>query len=249
MFLITKHVVVRVLVDGVHVHTRVGATHYGRKRRLVLHERLEVVGGMVGDELAVAVQHVLDGVMDLRWTGQRRRFTVAGEDGRRKKGQGQGEDQEADFHVAPSVSLNELEADISSQATSAGKRALVNFWGTWCSPRLQEMPALERLHKRMAGRPFAILAVDPKQPEPDVARFVRALGITFTVLLDPTGKTAADWGIKIYPTTYLVDADGRIRYRSVGPRTGQLPEPGTRSAIHAGPQTGGDPGEPWALSG
>ena len=37
------------------------------------------------------------------------------------------------------------------------------------------------------------------------------------MLLDPTGKTAADWGIKIYPTTYLVDADGRIRYRSVGP--------------------------------
>jgi DsbE subfamily thiol:disulfide oxidoreductase len=119
--------------------------------------------------------------------------------------------------VAPALELTGLDGKLHSLAEHRGKVVLVNFWGTWCPPCLREMPALERLHKRMAGRPFAILAVDPKQPESDVARYVRALGITFTVLLDPAGETAMDWHIKVYPTTYLVDADGRIRYRSVGP--------------------------------
>jgi thiol-disulfide isomerase/thioredoxin len=126
--------------------------------------------------------------------------------------------------AAPALQLTGLDGRLHSLNEHRSQLVLVNFWGTWCSPCLQEMPALERLHKRMAGRPFAILAVDPNQPEPDVARYLRTLGITFTVLLDPFGKTPKDWRVKVYPTTYLVDASGHLRYRSVGPEDWDSPE-------------------------
>jgi thiol-disulfide isomerase/thioredoxin len=126
--------------------------------------------------------------------------------------------------AAPALELTGLDGKLDNLHQHRGELVLVNFWGTWCPPCLREMPALERLHRRMSGRPFAVLAVAPKQPKADVARYVQALGITFTVFLDPTGKAATDWHVKVYPTTYLVDAAGRIRYRSIGPAEWDSPE-------------------------
>jgi peroxiredoxin len=104
--------------------------------------------------------------------------------------------------VAPLVQLSDLAGTRHGLEDYRGKVTLVNFWGTWCTPCLDELPALERLYKRMSKKPFTILAVDVNQPQPDVARFARALGVTFPVLLDSTGKTAREWHVKIYPTTY-----------------------------------------------
>lgn len=76
---------------------------------------------------------------------------------------------------------------------------------------------MERLHKKLADRPFAILAVNVKQPASDARRFAEVLGVTFTILLDRYGRTAKDWGVRIYPTTFLIDTEGRIRDVIRGP--------------------------------
>ena len=71
---------------------------------------------------------------------------------------------------------------------------------------------MQRLHKAMHGRPFSILAVDVEESKSKVWRFKKLLNITFTTLLDSKGTVRKDWGIQIYPTSYLVDSEGRIRY-------------------------------------
>ena len=75
---------------------------------------------------------------------------------------------------------------------------------------------MERLYKLLADRPFAILAVNVKQPERDVARFTQRLGVTFPVLLDTWGQTQKLWKVKMFPTSFLVGPDGGIHYAGIG---------------------------------
>lgn len=50
-----------------------------------------------------------------------------------------------------------------------------------------------------------------------VWKFTKLLNVKFTTLLDSTGEASAAWGVQIYPTSYLIDADGRMRYVAYGP--------------------------------
>jgi cytochrome c biogenesis protein CcmG, thiol:disulfide interchange protein DsbE len=93
---------------------------------------------------------------------------------------------------------------------------LVNFWATWCEPCREEMPSMNRLRASLAGRPFEILAVNLGEPETRVERFLEKLPLDFPVLLDRDTATAKSWKARILPASFLVGADGRIRYSHLG---------------------------------
>lgn len=116
----------------------------------------------------------------------------------------------------PPLALDDLAGRRHDLGDYAGKVVLVNFWGTWCPPCLKEMPSMQRLKQAMADRPFRILAVNVRQQAADAERFAKALGVDFTILLDAWGQAAREWKVKVYPTSYLIDPEGRIRYRAVG---------------------------------
>lgn len=97
-----------------------------------------------------------------------------------------------------------------------GKVVLVNFWATWCPPCLAEMPSMQRLVEALAGRPFQILAVNTEETKSKVWKFRKLLNITFPTLLDSSGEVTRAWGVEVFPTSYLIDAGGRIRYVSYG---------------------------------
>ena len=75
---------------------------------------------------------------------------------------------------------------------------------------------MQRLHEAMRGRPFSILAVDIEESKSKVWRFKKLLNFSFTTLLDSKAEVARAWDIRIYPTSYLIDSEGRIRYRVQG---------------------------------
>lgn len=117
---------------------------------------------------------------------------------------------------APGLELRALDGDGHRLADYAGKVVLVNFWATWCVPCREEMPSMQRLKEHLAGKPFAVLAVNLDEPESRIRKFLSQMSVDFTVLLDP-GKTAAGaWNARILPASFVIGPDGRIRYGAVG---------------------------------
>lgn len=104
-----------------------------------------------------------------------------------------------------------------------GKVVLVNFWATWCKPCEDEMPSMERLHRRLSGEPFALLAVSVDDDSEPVRAFRDRLGLTLPILLDPQKKVAAAYQAFRYPETVLIDASGQIEGRFIGPRDWDSP--------------------------
>ena len=68
----------------------------------------------------------------------------------------------------------------------------------------------------MAGKPFVILAVDMGEPEAVVKSYIRTIKTDFTVLLDKDGRALKGWKVFAFPTSYVVDAQGKIRYGLYG---------------------------------
>ncbi len=126
--------------------------------------------------------------------------------------------------AAPPLKLADLEGRVHKLADYRGKVVLVNFWATWCVPCREEMPSIERLRASLAGRPFAVLAVNLAEPEPRIRGFLEKVPVRFTVLIDRDTATARAWQAKVLPATYIVGPDGAIRYRHVGELDWSKPE-------------------------
>lgn len=75
---------------------------------------------------------------------------------------------------------------------------------------------MQRLYNKMKGRPFEILAIDVAEKAPTVMQFVKTMNIAFPVLLDHTGKVYTAWKVYVFPTNFLIDARGKIRYGGSG---------------------------------
>ena len=99
-----------------------------------------------------------------------------------------------------------------------GKVLIVNFWASWCRECRPEMPVLERLHRESAASGLAVVGINAREERAAVARYARELGLTFPLVLDPTGEINSHYGVIGLPTTFLVGRDGRAVALAVGPR-------------------------------
>ena len=111
--------------------------------------------------------------------------------------------------------LNGVEIDISD---FRGNIVFLNFWATWCPSCVTEMPSMERLHRKLKEKDFAMVAVSVQDSAAEVRRFFKRNQLTYTALLDSIGKTVPGFGIRAIPTTLLLDKSGRIFGRIMGPR-------------------------------
>ena len=126
--------------------------------------------------------------------------------------------------AAPDFTLSQLSSDSPiSLSDLRGRVVLVNFWATWCKPCEDEIPAMERLYRVLHPEGFELLAISVGE-EPSVVReFCDRLGVTFPVLLDTEKQVASDWQTFAFPESLLVDRDGTVLERYVGPRDWDAP--------------------------
>ena len=100
-----------------------------------------------------------------------------------------------------------------------GAVSLVNVWASWCVPCRDEAPLLLALARDKRIRMIGINYKD--QPE-NARRFIGRYGNPFTVVgADANGRASIDWGVYGVPETFVVDRDGRIAYKLVGPITAE----------------------------
>lgn len=98
----------------------------------------------------------------------------------------------------------------------SGKLVLLNFWTTWCTTCVAEMPALEKLHQELKDKDVAIVAVNIKEPLSRVKHFVSTHKLTFMALLDGDGNIAKRFNVFAIPTTFIYGKSGRLLDTVIG---------------------------------
>ena len=126
--------------------------------------------------------------------------------------------------MAASFELTTLDGKVVKSSELAGKVVLVNFWATWCGPCKEEMPSLARLQKQLDSTQFALLTVTTDLQRQGIAHFLSQLGVSLPVLFDENQEVSRSFMVRGLPTTIVIDRDGMLVGRAVGPRAWDSPE-------------------------
>ena len=124
----------------------------------------------------------------------------------------------------PALQLADLAGGFHDLKQLRKRVVLVNFWASWCPPCVHEMPSMQRLKEKLAGRPFTILAVNMAESSKDVRAFLNKSAVDFPVLMDRDGAVLKRWKVFVFPTSFVVDTDGHIRFGVVGEVEWDSPE-------------------------
>jgi thiol-disulfide isomerase/thioredoxin len=104
------------------------------------------------------------------------------------------------FNASAEVSLEKLK----------GKVVLLDFWGTWCRPCVETLPAVESLHKKYGDRGLVVIGIHSELDADNVAAFLEHEKLSFPITID-TGETAKNYGIDSWPTYFLIDKTGKAQ--------------------------------------
>lgn len=110
---------------------------------------------------------------------------------------------------APDFALPDFDGKEIKLSDFRGRPVLINFWGTYCPPCVDEMPLIQEYYDRYKDRGFVVLGVNENDPLVTAKAFVRQLGLSFPILMDKDTVRKA-YGVTAYPTTFFVDESGKV---------------------------------------
>lgn len=129
---------------------------------------------------------------------------------------------------APNFKLLGLDGSTYELSDFKGKAVIVNFWGTFCEPCRDEMPALERQHAKW-GDQLVVLGLNLDEPRVTVENFISQYKVTFPILMDKNEEIRRRYGVSQYPTTFFVGPDGIVSQI----RIGEMDEPFIEQTVAA----------------
>ncbi|MFZ0807584.1 MAG: TlpA disulfide reductase family protein [Candidatus Sulfotelmatobacter sp.] len=118
--------------------------------------------------------------------------------------------------AAPNFSLQDSDRKVTL-AQFRGQVLLVNFWATWCPPCQAELPSLISLQERTRAKGVTVLGISIDVDADAYHRFLKERNVNFLTVRDPEQKIADMYGTSGWPETYIVDRDGVLRRKIVGP--------------------------------
>ena len=122
---------------------------------------------------------------------------------------------------APDFILQSVDDNNVQLSRFRGKKAVVvNFWATWCPPCREEMPAFEAIYLKNKEK-LEILGINLQESERAINNFLKAVPVTYPLLLDPDGNAKKKYNVFTQPVTYFIDKEGIIVEKKFGPLTEQ----------------------------
>ncbi|MEK6783449.1 MAG: TlpA disulfide reductase family protein [Bacteroidota bacterium] len=118
---------------------------------------------------------------------------------------------ESDISKVKLKELNDQEIDLDQ---FKGKIVFINFWATWCKPCLQEMPSIERTQTQLANENVVFLMASNEEVD-QIETFIKKHNYTFHYV---HLENMEDLNIQALPTTYIFDAEGKLKFSETGSR-------------------------------
>lgn len=119
--------------------------------------------------------------------------------------------------VAPDFTLYDQNGIPHTLSDYQGKTVFLNFWATWCPPCRAEMPDIQAMYEEHGLNTQDLVVLGVAQPNVDregsaeeITAFLEKNGYTYPVVMDTTGLTFAQYGIRAFPTTFMISADGTV---------------------------------------
>ncbi|RDW20388.1 thiol:disulfide interchange protein [Oceanobacillus arenosus] len=119
-------------------------------------------------------------------------------------------------NIAPDFEIQTISGETIKLKDLSGKRVMLNFWASWCPPCRVEMPDMQKLHENEDIIVLAVNLTDSEMSQKDVTSFVNEFGLTFPIGLDKSGQISKLYKINPIPTTFMIDSDGKIRFKLFG---------------------------------
>jgi cytochrome c biogenesis protein CcmG/thiol:disulfide interchange protein DsbE len=122
-----------------------------------------------------------------------------------------------DFTVQDSdrkITLNQFRGDV----------VVLNFWASWCAPCQQETPSLISMQDRTRAKGVVVLGVSIDVDDDSYHRFLKQSGVNFVTVRDPDQNVSSMYGTHGWPETYIVDRQGVVRRKVVGPINWNAPD-------------------------
>lgn len=137
-----------------------------------------------------------------------------------------------EYEAAPEFETKTLGGERASLADYEGQVVLLNTWATWCEPCVRELPELARLHTELSAKGFSVIGLntDVRSKLPEVRAMVSRHELPFPIWLDMGSRAQVTFKLRGYPTSFLIDRAGNIRWKREGeivkndPELGQMLE-------------------------
>ena len=130
-----------------------------------------------------------------------------------------------DAGAAPELRLADMDGvSFSLQGDGKGRWVFVHFWASWCGPCREEMPAIQRLARRLTPQQLLVVLINTAEDEDTIFSFLAETAPELSSLMDADGQATEAWQPRGLPATYLVDPQGLVRYQALGGRPWDQPE-------------------------
>jgi peroxiredoxin len=126
--------------------------------------------------------------------------------------------------LAPDFQLTDQTGERHGLSDYRGKVLVVNFWATWCSPCVKEMPSLQRASEILTSENIRVIGIAMGESHDEINRFLKKQRIDFPLLADNDSSATEQWRIPGLPTTYVINEKGYVVIRVVGPYEWDSPE-------------------------
>jgi thiol-disulfide isomerase/thioredoxin len=118
--------------------------------------------------------------------------------------------------IAPAFALPTAGGDTVDLGALRGRVVYLDFWASWCGPCRHSFPWMSEMQQKYGARGFTVVGINVDRRRPDAERFLQQTPAGFTIVFDEAGKTPSAYAVKGMPSSYLIDAEGRVAVVEIG---------------------------------